>query len=389
MTSGTRSRNIVKVATAVVFLTTALAGYVVWFALAPSPAQPHIEEGLRLMAQTDSAGAQREWLLATRADPSSAEAWTLLGQCYLDGGHWAAARDALESTARLAPETERLHSVLATCAFRMGDTTAAEKYAVAELSRNPNDVPALEVAAAVQAKRGDAFARLLYLRRLSQVRPNKVEYLRALAEALYTQKSMADLIPVTDQIIALEPSDSDAWALRGEALFATDRSPAGLARSQNDLRRGAALGPNRFLTRLTLGRVLMQRRDWDMAIASLQAAVRIRPDSSIAWYELETVWQRKGDKRKAEEARSRYRDLSAAEDRYTALQKTSDASPNDFRVNLETGNLALHRRDFGSARHYLGRAAAIRRGDSGVAAALRNLPAESATDGQGVTTEGR
>lgn len=79
--------------------------------------------------------------------------------------------------------------------------------------------------------------------------------------------------------------------------------------AQQELDKAIALNPSLPQARLEMGKLLRMREDLPAARAQFEAAVRLDPKSSDAYYQLMSVYQKLGDQQKADEALQKFREL--------------------------------------------------------------------------------
>lgn len=336
--------------------------------------QRHISAGIEATQSLQGLRAEREWREAVRLDPRSAAAWSLLSEYYLSANRQGEARDALQHVLRLRPGDAGVEARLAGCCLATGDEVAALRYAQDALKGAPDDVEALTVAATTLDGLDDERRRLDCLRRLAALRPEDAPTLTRLAVALSRNQLYAENEALLARVLRLRPS-AVAYALRGEAEFNLDPSPAGLARAEADFRQALRLDPADAFALLSLGRVAARRGRPAEAIPLLQAAARLRPDQPDPYFELAGVYERLGQAGPADAARTRFAALRARADRIFRLEKQAAVDPQDFDARLERGRLALDDGDYRRASFYLYGAHALRPGDAQAGAALRRLAA--------------
>lgn len=358
---------------ALLVLAAAAWGAVFLYLRATGEVQRHISAGMEAAQDLQGLRAEREWRAAVRLDPKSAAAWELLGEYYLSADKQGRARDAFQHVLSLRPGDSGVEARLAGCCLKTGDEVAALRYAQDALRGAPNDVEALTVAATTLDGLDDEKRRLDCLRRLAALRPEDAPTLTRLAVALSRNQLYVENEALLGRVLRLDPSDSVAYSLHGEAEFNLDPSPAGLARAEADFRQALRLDPSDAFAHLSLARIAEREGRPTRALPLLLAAARLRPDQPDPYFELAGAYERLGQAGPADAARKRFAALRAHADRVFRLEKQAAVDPQDFDARLQRGLLALDDGDYRRASFYLYGAHALRPGDARAGAALRRL----------------
>lgn len=344
---------------------------------AGSPERQHIEAGMDHARRRQGQEAEQEWREATRLNPNSREAWNYLGEYYSATHDWPAAAAALRQVARIQPDTPHVQARLAECSLRSGDEQAAYRCADEALKRDPNDPAALSLFCGLLERTGETKRRIDLLRRLCRLQPDNASAKMQWVEALVSRQLYADARPVVEAILQRDPSNVEAYSLRGLITLSADPSRQGLARAEADLLR--SLQEKRFapFSHFHLGKIYKQQGQLAKAVAHLQEAARSLPNKREVFFELADAYAQTGQPQEAARARRRFEALRREETLISALQKRTAADKDAFDAHLQLMRLMLKRGDYRNAEIHLDRAQALRPGDADVNAARQQFSAVS------------
>ncbi len=127
---------------------------------------------------------------------------------------------------------------------------------------------------------------------------DKVAYQKRLVELLATIGQNQDASRLLDTLLAQNPKDSDAVAMRAALLLQTGNAGQ-IKQASNDLQSLVAKTPDNHLLRYSLARALIAQGDAEQARMQLEAAIKIRPDFIVAREMLAKVYLTKGDPARA------------------------------------------------------------------------------------------
>ncbi len=255
-------------------------------------------EVFRLQGATEAAEATARRVLA--ADPGSAAAKALLGQCALDGGDAATAVPLLEEALAAVPAAGRLHYLLATAYRGTGDEARAKEHlgkagpvgvrpddpllAGLDLLRSGERLQLARGKTAFQAGRYEEAAE--HFRRALAARPESAEARINLAAVLAQQGDRAGAAAALREALAREPDNATAHFNLGVLL--AGQGPSEEARAQ--LAAAAAGMPGDAEAARTLARMLRDLGRLDEALAEYGRAVALDPaDEAARLGEAETL----------------------------------------------------------------------------------------------------
>jgi tetratricopeptide (TPR) repeat protein len=127
---------------------------------------------------------------------------------------------------------------------------------------------------------------------------DKVAYQKRLVELLATTGQNQDASRVLDTVLAENPKDTDAIAMRAALLLQTGNAQQ-IKQAANDLQSLVAKTPDNHLLRFNLARAMVAEGNTEQARLELEAAIKIRPDFIVARELLAKIYLAKGDSARA------------------------------------------------------------------------------------------
>ena len=127
---------------------------------------------------------------------------------------------------------------------------------------------------------------------------DKVAYQKRLVELMATTGQSADAGRLLETIMAQNPKDSDAVAMRAALMLQTGNAQQ-IKQAANDLQSLVAKTPENHLLRFNLARAYLAQGDMEQARMQLEAAIKIRTDFILARELLAAVYLSKGDPARA------------------------------------------------------------------------------------------
>jgi tetratricopeptide (TPR) repeat protein len=159
---------------------------------------------------------------------------------------------------------------------------------------------------------------------------------RLKARDAYYQKEWTQALAAYRKAAQLDPDWPEAYGAMGEALFFLNRSEE----SRPMLEKSEALDPDNATTHALLGKLYQDAGETPMAVAELEAALRLRPDDQEAAYRLYRIYSRNGDAANAARTRTLLDNL-IAKNYNESLSETKAVALNQAGLELEThGDLA-------------------------------------------------
>ncbi len=129
----------------------------------------------------------------------------------------------------------------------------------------------------------------VYMRTLSRKEFIGVQY-NNIGAHLMSARKFADAVPCFTMALECNPKFSSAYHNRGTALYAARRLTVAL----EDLLTACDLDPNRPSTRITLGDIYLDLKEYDRAADQYQAAIRLDPGNYIPYNNMALILKETG-----------------------------------------------------------------------------------------------
>jgi tetratricopeptide (TPR) repeat protein len=289
----------------------------------PANARALYDRGYVETQQNQMEAAVADFRKANAADPKQFESHAELGRVLAQQGHWAQARQQLQTAAVLPPASgdprQALGSVFRTLARvdqQLNDPAAASDALLAALKITPEQPDDTLLAAQLAESQGDHDGAIAAYRRVLAVDPASVQAASGLARILIHQGKFAEAEPVVRQALQQQPNDPDlmaeqATALAGEGktadaiaqlealhrqnpnqsavtrMLADLYSTAGQATQAEPLYRELVASDGKNAELLTAqGENLIREQKWQAAIDALQRSLALQPEQADAWSSL-------------------------------------------------------------------------------------------------------
>ena len=127
---------------------------------------------------------------------------------------------------------------------------------------------------------------------------DKAVYQKRLVELLAQNGKNQEATRLLETILADNPKDSDAVAMRAALMLQTGNAQQ-IKQASNDLQSLVTKTPDNHLLRYNLARALLSQGETEQARLQLEAAIKIRPDFIVARELLSKVYLAKGDNARA------------------------------------------------------------------------------------------
>jgi tetratricopeptide (TPR) repeat protein len=176
----------------------------------------------------------------------------------------------------------RTEVVISTWYRQRGDVDNQRYWLAQALTRNPSNVNAIYLLAAVDFRAGRYESTVAAAQRAVSIRPNKIEFRSLLVQALYALGRYDEALPHLQMIADSNPTDVRTALTLGETYMVAghpDQALATFARIEQMLRPRLDRNPNDSEANLLYGFTLLRENRADEAVVYLQKAVDIDPQS--------------------------------------------------------------------------------------------------------------
>lgn len=237
------------------------------------------------------AGAKRLLSEATQINPRDPALWFHLGVACGELNQVDDAIHALEKARELAPDRAEVDFDLGLLYWKRGDVGKAKESYRTGLALDPGQSGALQNYALLLMKTGESDRAIEPLLALKKVPGLSLASRVSLIECYLKTKDLESVKRETDELLqsGLAPP-ADQTALAAVLIQGNDPAAAGQV-----LRNSLRLDPNQAKAHAALGVVLMDRKNYEDAAKSLEAAVNLAPDSAefaMAFAESLLLWNR-------------------------------------------------------------------------------------------------
>lgn len=249
-------------------------------ALYPDFPKPHEILGELFMRQDKPEQGVESFRRATELDPTRADTHMKLGMALMRLGRAEEAENAIDDSRRLDPNRDLI--ARAAALEQDGELAAAEKIYRQILSREPDNVEALRLLAAVAASQrhyGDAE---ILLQRAVDCAP---DFIRARADLISVQLErdrFDEAIKNAERLILMGDQLPDSYLLLGNAYGSAGRYEEAIGAYENALERA----PGHCGAFAGLGNMLKTIGQYDSAVAAYRACISHDPTNAEAYWSL-------------------------------------------------------------------------------------------------------
>ncbi|HTD56919.1 MAG TPA: tetratricopeptide repeat protein [Silvibacterium sp.] len=233
---------------------------------------PNLQEAEDLVRQGNFEQAKVKIQTEIQGNPSSVEAYDMLGFVSTQQGDYASAQEALTKALRIAPNSTKTHSLLGNLYVAEGKIDLAEKEFRSALRINPADREAnYNLGLLLISTKQPAEA----IRYLERVRPANVPTQVNLVRAYLEDKRPQDALRIATEVSEHHKDDVQLHFTLGVLLASEQQyKPAELELEEAD-----ALQPGTFEILHNLGQAYLRDRNNAKAEIALNRALKFKPDS--------------------------------------------------------------------------------------------------------------
>lgn len=303
------------------FKSLSLSLLLVFLPISLSAQTPEISRAL------DRADYQRAEKLASaslRTRPRDVSLRLLLARAILGQGRFREAVAALRGVLTLNPKNIDALYYLGLSASALSQMEFERLYALAPESYRVHQL----LAEAALAQENPAEAETEYLAAL-KLAPDSPELMIALAELKRTQSKYDEAIPLYSRAAEVSGMNYDiAYGLGASYSYQQDYK-----RAADHFRQAVRFAPDATAARYGLGNALFQLGETEAAVTELQAAVRLLDTQKQAWFLLGRAYQKLGRQAEAKEAFAKIEAITARE-----LQREQGASREEEKIKRQKAN---------------------------------------------------
>jgi len=218
-----------------------------------------------------------------KLNPSSVEAYNLLGIVYTGEKDYDNAIDAFQHALKLAPDSTKTHNNLGNLYVAQQKLDLAEKEFAKVLSAAPSNRDANYNLGLLLMSKGAPVAAIQHFQR---VRPLTVETRFNLVRAFFQAGKTADALKTAHELSAEHKRDVQLHFTLGVVLASAKQYRS----AQLELEQANALQPETFETLHNLGQTYLRAHEYAKAALTLNRALKLKPDSPETLYLLAQVY---------------------------------------------------------------------------------------------------
>lgn len=262
----------------------------------------HISLGLVQMQAGDSAGAEKQFLMAADLDPKSATPHEWLGHLYDKNGKLDRAASELKRAVELNGTDWRAYMELGLNAYLSGNFKAAASNWEQALKLEPDNVPALENLGAVYHRLSRDDDAVAALQRVIATSPTADVY-NNLGSILFYQGKYDEAVPAFEKTVAMGANDFTNWGNLGDAYrwssTQKDKAPAAYQTATRMVRDEIARHPDQLDLRADLALYLAKAGNQEQALQALKPVEAANPKDPSILYNAAVVYELCGQRDKA------------------------------------------------------------------------------------------
>ncbi len=237
--------------------------------------QQTLSSGLQYHRSGQLEQAERIYRQVVEAEPSNADAWSLLGAVCINRDRLDEAAEHLGVALRIHPDHHAAHDNLGVLLGKQGRYAEAVASFERALAIQPNQAATLLNVAGALLRADRVDEAIASLRRVIALSPDSVR-------ALTQQQRAAEAVAPWQQVARLTPQDAWAHFELAATLARVDLLPEAKAEYREALR----LKPDSAETCVNLGCVCLQRNELAEAVELLRRAIQLRPNFAEAYLNL-------------------------------------------------------------------------------------------------------
>lgn len=253
--------------------------------------------------------ANADIALAARSVSASPQYFYTRGLYRLFSGHYASAQGDLEKSLNLYPGNLATIFYLGACHVIEGHLAQAEQYLGQYLSQVPNSLPANIMMASIYARTARAGQARGLLDKVLQARPDNIPALRMMGQTEMLLGDSDKALEYYRRLVSLQPKSSMSRTELGMQLVQSGDTVAGL----DQLDQAIAIDPGNLTADVYRVLIALRNDKPEQALSAARHAVKLHPDSAVAYNLMGLSYQKKGDMAQAVAAFEKALELSATD----------------------------------------------------------------------------
>lgn len=238
-----------------------------------APVRAHLQRGAKLAELGDWQGAEKEWRMALRLDPSRLETYKALSILYLHTDNPAQALPLLERIRQRAPRSEHASCNLAEAYARLGQNQKALEIARQATFLEPQCPRALALLGIALGESGDKAGAVTALKRAVALAPTDDKIAVSLAQAQIATGACEDAEQIARKVTSRNPYYATAWRTLSDSLIRRHPTPDHLREAIAALQKAKELDPQWMEGNVKLKRLQQMLQRHKNNVPRVQAAL--------------------------------------------------------------------------------------------------------------------
>jgi tetratricopeptide (TPR) repeat protein len=322
-------------------------------ARSPNDALALHQLGLRYRDERRFTEARRTLERAFAARPGSATIANDLGQVCAHLHDFPTARLHFEQAIQLDPNMAAAHRNLGDMLGVAGDYVRAVASYERALKLKPDDVETLVALGSAYGDAQNQGRAIKTLQRAIQLAPNSAAAYQGLGRTYLRFRRYREAREALQKAAALDPTDAHTAGFLGLAYAEQISGPEDAREALVQVERAKSLGYTAAEADYARGLVHLYLKQYDLAIASLEAATRADPGAENMAYQLAQAYLAAGKKAEGERAMAQFRLLVRTRDELLRLRQQVQNAPADVAARRRLAEICLQTgRASEALRHY-------------------------------------
>jgi tetratricopeptide (TPR) repeat protein len=334
----------------------ALSDYDAALHLAPS-AKWHVERGRLRRKLSDLEGAIRDFSAAIALEPKRRSHWSERASAKRAKKDLVGAIRDSDEAVRLAPDWADEYANRGVAKYLLSDLSGALADYSKAIELRPKHALALENRALARRNLKDFAGAVADLARVLELDPKRVKAVSMLAKVRLKQGEWEKASALFDRVVGLSESYSNVHRSRGWVRLLLGRLEPAEASYSRRIKRSGLPVSEIVLARANRAIVRVLRGEFDLALADLDAALKVQPEYPKTWFQRAAVYDLRGEGAKAAADRRRGTEAAAASSEkakrsqsqldavLSAFEQAARRRPKDARTRIALGLARAFLRD--------------------------------------------
>jgi putative PEP-CTERM system TPR-repeat lipoprotein len=240
-----------------------------------------------------------------KAAPGDVRASYLEGLIAFRKGDANKARESVQQVLKVAPDNPMVQQLAGAIEYQLGSLSTAEDLLRKVIARNPQNLYARNVLVATLLRNGQASKAEEVLAQSLAAAPNDPGVLRLAGEVAFATGDVAKAAEYYDQAATGEKENAAVRTRLGQLRLASGDAE----RAMKDFEAASLMDPTQFQADLALIATHLRMREYDKALAAVDALEKKQPKSAVPWNVRGVVQTARGDMKGARASYSKALEL--------------------------------------------------------------------------------